>query len=203
MTFLGNVTGLFRRARREEASFFTECQEMIVCLGWGSLVWDPRDLPVRGEWHHDGPALPLEFARESGNGRITLVVVDQGQPVPTLWAELDVPDIESAVKALFEREGAEWLGSIGRWPVGARGHRHLDVVRAWVEERGFDGVVWTDLQPGMKGDRKREPSLDDVLRHLEGLDPDARESADEYVRRAPDQIATPHRAAIEALLLRG
>ena len=176
---------------------------VIVCLGWGSLVWNPEDLPVRGEWHDDGPALPLEFARESGNGRITLVVIDDGKPVPTLWAELEVPDIDAAVKALFDREGAEWIGSIGRWPIDKRGHRHLKLIQAWAEERGLDGVVWTDLQPGMKGDRKREPSLAEALRHFDGLDPDARERAAEYVRRAPEQIATPNRRAIEAALFRG
>lgn len=38
-------------------------------FGWGSLVRDQRNLPVQGVWHHDGPALPIEFARESGDGR--------------------------------------------------------------------------------------------------------------------------------------
>lgn len=175
----------------------------FVCLGWGSLVWNPESLPVRGEWHDDGPALPLEFARESGNGRITLVVVAEGRPVPTLWAELEVPDMDAAVKALFEREGAEWIGSIGRWPIDKREHRHSEVVRAWAEERVFDGVVWTDLQPGMKGGRKREPSLDEILRHLDALDPEAREKAAEYVRRAPEQIATPNRGVIKAALFEG
>lgn len=175
----------------------------FVCLGWGSLVRDPRNLPVRGMWHHDGPMLPIEFARESGDGRITLVLVDQGKPVTTLWAELDVPDLDSAVTALFDRERVEWLGSIGRWPFGTRLHRHVDAVQAWAEERGFDGVVWTDLQPGMRGKRKQEPSLDEILRHIEALGPDARRAAEEYVRCAPAQIATPHRAAIEAFLLSG
>jgi len=28
---------------------------MIVCLGWGSLIWDHRDLPIGGGWRNDGP----------------------------------------------------------------------------------------------------------------------------------------------------
>jgi hypothetical protein len=43
----------------------------IACVGWGSLVWDPRDLPVKGAWRPDGPRLPIEFARQSDNGRLT------------------------------------------------------------------------------------------------------------------------------------
>ena len=51
----------------------------IACIAWGSLVWDPRELPVTAVWRRDGPALPIEFARCSVDRRITLVI-DPGSP---------------------------------------------------------------------------------------------------------------------------
>jgi hypothetical protein len=40
----------------------------IAIVGWGSLIWDPRDL------HLATAILPIEFSRISDNGRLTLVV---------------------------------------------------------------------------------------------------------------------------------
>lgn len=51
----------------------------VVCLGWGSLIWDPRDLPLVSGWFDDGPLLRVEFTRQSANGRMTLVI-EPGAP---------------------------------------------------------------------------------------------------------------------------
>jgi hypothetical protein len=78
---------------------------IVACLGWGSLVWNPGGLPISSAWRSDGPTIPVEFARQSDNGRITLVITDAAPEVTVLWATLAAGDIEKAKAELALREG--------------------------------------------------------------------------------------------------
>jgi hypothetical protein len=97
----------------------------ICCLGWGSLIWDPRNLALRSPavWREDGPMLPIEFARKSSDGRITLVLSTAGPAVPVLWAEMDVATLAQARDNLAEREGCS-VSAIGCWPTERRDVLH-------------------------------------------------------------------------------
>jgi hypothetical protein len=91
---------------------------MVACLGWGSLIWNPEDLCVQGDWNTDGPVIPVEFARQSDNGRITLVVTPGAPNVTVLWARLGVENIEAAKQELARREGIKSKhvdSNIGYW----------------------------------------------------------------------------------------
>lgn len=175
--------------------------DRIVCLGWGSLVWAGRDLPVKSAWQDDGPELPLEFARHSADGRMTLVIVQNVPPVPVLWVELDVDNLNQAVSSLAEREGVPRQHVIGRWPnKTAQQYQCEQAIAIWAHNIGVDGVVWTALPPGMKQTRGIMPKLDEIIAHFSRLDKAARERASEYVRRAPPQIETPYRSALEIIV---
>ena len=172
----------------------------IACVGWGSLIWRSGRLPLAGRWREDGPPLPVEFARESGDGRVTLVAVRDTPESRTLWAPLDAEGLEEARRALRRRERSA-AGTIGCWPApddaDAVGR---DAVARWATERGIDGVVWTALPPRFEREDGRVPRLREVLDHLAGLRGAARVRAERYVRRAPRQIRTPYRRAIERRL---
>jgi hypothetical protein len=68
----------------------------IACIGWGSLIWNPGDLPLYGNWENDGPDLPVEFGRESSGRRITLVVCDDVKRVRTFWVLLNSTNVRDA-----------------------------------------------------------------------------------------------------------
>ncbi len=78
----------------------------IVVLGWGSLCWDPRKLRIADGWHDDGPHLPVEFARMSSDGRLTLVLFERAeqQNVQVLWAKMNTTTLNEAIDSLRERE---------------------------------------------------------------------------------------------------
>jgi len=176
---------------------------MIVSIGWGSLIWCQKSLPVDGNWHTDGPDLPVEFARESRDGRMTLVICAGAPACRTLWAALTVKTVDEARHALAQRESIESKNiksSIGLWTrAEASSHAESAIIGHWAYARGFEGVVWTALKPRF-GNVQRVPTVEEFINHLRRLEGARREIAEEYVRFAPRQIATPYRTAIEKAL---
>lgn len=175
----------------------------IACIGWGSLVHSPGHLQFRGGWHYDGPLLSVEFARESSDKRITLVLCPGVPRVRTCWALLNVPDIESAKESLGLREYRDatrkWIGeNIGFWDqaTGNSFGLEAETVATWTKERGFAGVVWTSLPCKFRERNGVMPTAEQVIAHLRALDGEDREKAEEYVRKAPAQIDTPYRRLI-------
>ncbi len=195
----------------------------IAILGWGSLIWDPRTLNFDGAWRQDGPRFPLEFARLSassltGRGsadgmpaRLTLTITPGRPVVPTLWAFSRLETLEGAIADLAHREGCG-TGSIGfyDWRTGqmqARREAELlrDAVEIWRERvdsdsRPIDAVIWTDLGPKFQEECGLDFNLANVLGFFDGLSGVHWERASAYILRAPRQVATAMRPALETYI---
>lgn len=171
----------------------------IACLGWGSLIWDPRDLPIRRHWFEDGPLIPVEFARHSKGDRITLVIVPDARPVRSLWALMDSDTLDEAREPLREREDTVDR-YIDDWSRESDSPECIPELSEWALARNVDHVIWTGLPPRFKGKNFRRPTEEDALSHLRQLRGTARDEAERYIRRAPQQIDTDYRRRIEAEL---
>jgi hypothetical protein len=174
---------------------------VIACLGWGSLIWDSRELPIQRNWFDDGPLIHVEFARQSQDGRITLVLAPTEIPVRSLWAVMDTTDITTAREALRKREGCNptAIGAIGSWAIDEPSPKFVLGLPEWAHARGITAVVWTALPPKF-GDGGAAPTEDDVIHYLSHLTGAVRDTAERYVRYAPRQIDTAFRRRIEAVL---
>jgi hypothetical protein len=172
----------------------------IACLGWGSLVWRPENLHVRSTWFMDGPLLPVEFARQSSDNRITLVLVPGLPVVRSLWAIMSLDDLEAAKKDLAAREGIRDENirySIGVWDTKTSPQNEIETeINRWAGTMGLDAVVWTSLKPRF-ANQERTPSADEVVDYLRKLSHEEQANATEYIRKAPRQIDTDYRHRIE------
>ncbi len=179
----------------------------IGCLGWGSLIWNPGELPKRGPWFTDGPFLPIEFARQSKDGRITLVLVRGRALVRSLWTVLALTELDEAVEALQKREGIAKVDidkHIGRWTKGRQAaddeidDEIVERIEKWGEFLNLDAVIWTNLPPKFKCVSDDVPNAEQVVWYLDHLEGAKRRNAEHYVRMAPRQIDTDYRRSIEA-----
>lgn len=173
----------------------------IACLGWGSLIWNPGKLLINGNWHKDGPYLPIEYCRQSQNGRLTLVIYPGATSVPTLWAWMQTQKLKDAFESLREREGTVPAGigtlrvtdKIGEDPI-------QQAIHNWMQDHAADAVIWTALKPRFNGVTGVAPTATDALRYLDSLNGIMRSEAENYIRKTPVQVATAYRKLFESSL---
>lgn len=175
----------------------------IAILGWGSLIWNPNGLPIQRQWFKDGPLVQVEFLRQSDNGCLTLVLHESAAPVRSLWAIMDATDLLKARRDLFLRERCReenFDRDIRAWQRGEPAPALISDLEPWAHARGIDAVVWTGLPPKKNRRNFQAPNVDEALDFLKNLPEHQCTSAEEYVRKAPLQIDTAYRRAIEATL---
>ena len=180
----------------------------IAVLGWGSLIWDRRDLPIVGEWQHGGPILPIEFSRISSNGRLTLVIDEEhGADVPTRYARSAGGSLTDAIDGLWNREGRPPRDRIGFVNLVSdteqdwSRQRHpaaCDRIKAWARAQNWEAVVWTALISNFSEKRGESYSSEAAARYFSDLTGETRIRAAEYVGKAPQEVDTPFRRLVAA-----
>lgn len=179
----------------------------IAILAWGSLIWQPKDLLFDSEfgWKKDGPILPIEFARISKDGRLTLVITQNGTLVPTLYTLSKYESLNEAILNLAIREGSG-RRSIGSYNKSKNEFSHdvffKERIVDWINKKEFDAVIWTNLEENWNLKNENGEIIGEILpenriEHLKFLKGNKSALAEEYVRKTPIQIKTKYRTLIE------
>ena len=132
-----------------------------------------------------------------------MVLSENAAPVRSLWAVYSGDDLEDAKTALCQREGIPLKSlekKIGAWSRGQDAPSLTIELDEWAKSRGIDSVVWTALPAKFNGNDGEEPTTEAAINYLKSLRNSARDVAEEYIRKAPKQIDTAIRGAIEAEL---
>ncbi len=165
----------------------------IACIGWGSLIWNPRRLKTQNKWFEDGPFLPIEFTRISRDDRVTLIIDEKSKPVRTLWTLMTTESLDEGLKSLKDREGCKKEEDIHHVTSYDEPKGNIqETIKKWILEKNLDAAVWTGLSYN-----KERPDIDRIIEHLDKLERKIQILAEEYIRKAPKQIDTEYRRRIE------
>jgi hypothetical protein len=177
-------------------------QMKIAILGWGSLIWDKRDLPIVGEWQEGGPVLRIEFSRISSDGRLTLVIDEQnGADVMTRYARSAYDNLNDAIASLREREGTtkERIGFVNLVSHAERDwsrQQHpgaCDGIKVWAQVHSWEAVIWTALISNFAEKCGQPFSATAAFRYFNSLAGETKARAMEYIQNAPPKVDTPFR----------
>ncbi len=180
----------------------------IAFLGWGSLIWDQRILKTKGGWHNDGPLLPIEFARISNDGRITLVLHPRVKTSQALWIWANFSNLDEAIENLCKREETN-EGRIGYVSITDKQNRRLVApsiikeISAWARKKDIQAVVWTNLPSNFTEKLEKPFNLENTIEYLLELkenSPEKYKKAVEYIKKTPVQVQTNNRQQIEEVL---
>lgn len=176
----------------------------IVILGWGSLIREKGELPLKTDWKTGSPYLPVEFSRISTTreGALTLVIDPKnGINVPTRYAESIRIYIEDAICDLRCREGTvvRRIGFVNLVDGTQRCNVYpeaANVIRKWASDNNLDAVIWTDLPSNFKEETQVAFSVGEALKYLKKLPKTGARKAREYFSIVPEDVQTPLRRRI-------
>ncbi|MHA2363209.1 MAG: hypothetical protein ACXAC7_04575 [Candidatus Hodarchaeales archaeon] len=177
----------------------------IAIIGWGSLIWDPRNLESKGDWQKDGPELPIEFARVSKDGRLTLAIHPGSNVLTTLWIESSNQNLNNAITNLRKRERchSQNIGYVNirdeKTRIRSENKEIMKSIEQWLIKKKYDAVIWTDLPPNFAEKTGKDFTKENVLTYIKSLEGETLRKAQKYIVNAPQQIRTRLRTALEEI----
>ena len=173
----------------------------IAVLAWGSLIPNPGILnTLIYNWNSDGPKLPIEFARKSNDGRLTLVIFNNYITIPERWIKthwsLMYPSIDTAISYLAKREKCS-VSRIGMFCPKNDFKSENEILKSinfWALEKEIDTVIWTNLPATFNNE-------DEIMNYVLCLKGDVYRKASKYIFSTPPQTKTYLRGKIEKILL--
>jgi len=177
----------------------------IAILGWGSLIWNHKTLPINGGWQRGGPLLPIEFSRISKGSRLTLVIdPEHGVPTETRFAFSSRVALKDAIEDLRFRENTttSLIGHLDRTAISSSEGKQISdnvlyEIEEWAHLNNVDAVVWTNLRSNFEEKDGRPFSVSNAIDFFRGLPEIQKKSAFEYIENAPDEVDTPFRKAFQ------
>lgn len=189
----------------------------IAVLSWGSLIKSGKDrgLAIIGDFVSGGPKLPIEFSRvsQSGNvaGCLTLVIDEKnGVPCPTQYAVSAMNHLDWALANLRGVERITLKYSVGyvnlvhgteRGWARENHPRSCDIITAWAREKNFDAVIWTSLLSNFEKTQEKPFTVDNAVSYVNGLSPQLKQKAMDYVMNAPGEVITPVRSRLSGTII--
>jgi len=180
----------------------------IAILAWGSLILDPRDLPIEGRWQLNGPKLPIEFSRISDDKRLTLVIdAEHGEMVSTRYIQSSRSDLGDAICDLRCREKTirKRIGFIDLRHEISSAKEFPDheaasaAIYAWLKPSSFHAVIWTALRSNFPKKRNEAFSPEAAVRYLDSLSESEQINAFKYINEAPVEVSTALRRLLTEL----
>lgn len=148
---------------------------MIVYLAWGSLYWNPENLPINN-WIYSSLELPLEFSRisDKGRGRLTLVIDDKSGTYNKVWyAKANVKNVNDGISMLRKREKTT-IGNIAYINIKNKCKRITntpkdvaDRIEIWAKYNNIDTVIWTDLKSNWKDIMGTKYTVENAYKYFE------------------------------------
>jgi hypothetical protein len=135
-----------------------------------------------------------------------------GTPCITYSAISAFDNLDAAMENLSDREHMPSPKGIG-FTVPARGRtspraverhpRAVKIITAWANAKGFDAAIWTALGSNFAEKARESFSVEAAIRYLGARNGKTLEAALTYIRRAPPEVQTPVRVAVNTRWLEG